>query len=169
MASEAAEPKASGINPWIVVVILVGTAMLTIALMALSTAMAPGSGTDEGWSPALLVHLATAIPAIPLGGWLLLRRPKGDRLHRLVGRLWVALMLTTAAASFWLTGLTGGLSPIHFFSVFAPLSIARAIYAARRGNMAAHRYSMLGAYLGLLTAGVFAFVPGRLLAGLAFG
>lgn len=168
MASKAARGGTAGVNPWVVAATAVGTVLVTVLLVALSGAMAPGGGTDEDWSPALAVHLGTAVPAIPLGAWLLARR-KGDRPHRVVGRLWMALMLGASVSSFWLTGLTGGFSPIHVFSVVTPLSIARAVWAARTGNMTAHRYAVIGAYVGLLTAGVFAFVPGRVLNGLLFG
>ena len=164
-----AKKKAMGLPLWMILLLAFATALLTMALIALSSAMAPGRGTGEYMTPALVIHLATALPAIPLGGWLLLRRRKGDRVHRLLGRVWAALMLTTSAASFWLTGLTGTLSPVHLFSVITPLSIARAVWAARIGNMRAHRTATTGAYIGLLVAGGFALVPSRLLGGLVFG
>jgi uncharacterized membrane protein len=169
MAGKAATANKRGLSIWVILLIALATALFTMAMIALSSAMAPAGGTEEYMPAALVIHLATALPAILLGGWLLLRRRKGDRLHRLLGRLWTALMLTTSAATFWLTGLTGGLSPIHVFSVITPLSIARAVWAARTGNMQAHRYAMTGAYIGLIVAGGFTLVPSRLLGGLLFG
>jgi uncharacterized membrane protein len=57
----------------------------------------------------LTLHLATVLPALPLGAVVLLRR-KGDLTHRLLGRVWTMLMLVAAASSFGLHSLTGHLS-----------------------------------------------------------
>ncbi|WP_213980386.1 DUF2306 domain-containing protein [Sphingomonas sp. dw_22] len=110
----------------------------------------------------LRLHLATVIPALPLGGWILLRR-KGDRLHRMLGRAWAALMLLTALSSFGLRYVTGGLSPIHLLSVLVLVSVPLAVRNARRGNIAAHRRAMTIVYASLVIAGFFTFLPGRLM------
>lgn len=128
----------------------------------------------EGWNPpagaevALYVHLFTVIPAVPLGA-VVLWRAKGDRMHRLLGRIWGALMMVTAVSSFWLQSLSGGLSFIHLFAVLTLVSIPLAIWNARRGNIRAHRNAMRGVYVGLIAAGLLALAPGRTLATLLFG
>ncbi len=39
-------------------------------------------------SPAIQIHVAAAVIAFALGGFVLFRR-KGDRLHRIGGKIWV--------------------------------------------------------------------------------
>jgi uncharacterized membrane protein len=141
---------------------LIGAAvtLLTATLTALSFGTAPSTHA-EPMSPALIVHLGTVLPALPFGAYLLLR-PKGGRIHRLLGRLWAGMMVVTAISSFWL-GSNGGLSFIHLFSVATLLSIPVAVIAIRRGDVRRHRGAMTGMFIGLVVAGAFAFSPGRLL------
>ena len=128
----------------------------------------------DGWSApagadvAFYVHLFTVVPAVPLGAYVLWRE-KGDRMHRLLGRMWGAMMMVTALSSFWLQDLSGGLSFIHLFSVLTLVSIPLAIWNVRRGNFRAHRNAMRGVYAGLIAAGLLAVVPGRTLGTLLFG
>ncbi len=110
----------------------------------------------------LALHLASVIPALPLGGYILVRR-KGDRLHKALGRVWILLMLSTALSSFGLRGMTGGFSWIHLLSILTIVTIPRGIWQAMRGDIARHKRSMTLLYVGLLSAGAFTFVPGRLL------
>lgn len=116
----------------------------------------------------LAIHLATVVPALPLGAWLLFRR-KGDRTHRLLGRTWAVLMLAGALSSFGLTGLMGHLSPIHILSVLTLVGVPRGVMLAMRGDVARHQQVMMRVYTGLVVAGLFAFVPGRMLGVWLFG
>jgi len=142
----------------------------TLALWGLSLLIR----RPEGWRPptgadvALYVHLFTVIPAVPLGGYVLWRK-KGDATHRLLGRIWGAMMMVAAASSFWLQGLSGGLSFIHLFSVLTLVSIPLGVWHARRGNLRGHMNAMRGVYAGLVAAGLLALVPGRTLGTLLFG
>jgi uncharacterized membrane protein len=138
----------------------VAITLLTATLTALSFGLAP-STRPEPMSPALIIHLGTVIPALPLGAYVLLSR-KGGRLHRLLGRIWAGMMVVTAISSFWLRS-NGSLSPIHIFAVITLVSIPLAVLAARRGDIERHRRAMMGTYIGLVIAGAFAFLPGRLL------
>ena len=55
---------------------------------------------------------------------------------------------------------------IHLFSVLVLTCIPLAIRNIRRGDVAAHRNAMVGVYVGgILIAGSFAMMPGRLLYG----
>ena len=143
--------------------------LLAILLLALGRRAASGEAsfpTVHGlW---LLLHLATVIPAIPLGAYVLLRR-KGDAHHKRLGRVWAMLMLVTALSSFGLTGLTGDYSPIHLLSILVLVTLPRAIWDARRGRLAGHRRTMTILYVSLLTAGFFTFLPGRLFGIWLFG
>lgn len=145
------------------------TTLVTAFLATLSAGLGTaGAEHGEPMPAALAIHLATVLPALPLGAYLLLRR-KGGRLHRLLGRIWAALMMTTAVASFWLTGEAGGLSFIHIFSVVTVIGVPVAVLAIRKGDVERHRWAMTSTFIGLVVAGAFAFTPGRLLGNLLFG
>lgn len=145
------------------------TILATLLMMALSN-LAIGHVQIRYETPpfALALHLATVIPALPLGAWVIWSQ-KGNARHKMLGRVWAFLMLTTAITSFWLRGISGGLSPIHIFSVITLISIPRGIWLARQGRIAAHQRAMISPYIGLVVAGLFAFVPGRILGTMAFG
>jgi uncharacterized membrane protein len=113
--------------------------------------------------PAVHVHLAATILALALGIAMLGRR-KGTSSHRLLGWIWVALMLTAAVSSFWITGLTGGYSPIHVLSLLVLVLVPLAVLAIRRGKVRRHRMAMIGLFFGaLVIPGLFTLLPGRLL------
>ncbi|PRB79953.1 DUF2306 domain-containing protein [Pseudomonas sp. MYb185] len=119
-------------------------------------------------------HLATVVPAFLIGGYLLLRA-KGTPSHRGLGRIYVALMLSTAIIALFMPAqvgpsLGGHFGLIHIFSAVVLVCIPLAIRAARRHQLIAHRAHMLGVYVGgVLIAGAFALMPGRLLHGWLFG
>lgn len=128
---------------------------------------APSTYRTPAW--AIWVHLATVLPALPLGAWLLWRPLKGDAAHRIGGRVWVALMLVTAIDSFWIRTLTGSIGPIHFFSVLTLVQLPRAIWFARTRQIDRHLKTMRGVFFGLIAAGFFAMAPGRTLWTFLFG
>lgn len=140
-----------------------------LILLAFTHAVVAGrpllAGRHDAW---LVLHLGSVIPAIPLGAYVLWRR-KGDRLHRLLGRAWGLLMMTAALSSFGLRGMTGGFSWIHILSIVVIVMIPRGIIQAIRQNIGAHRRTMTATYLGLVGAGLFTFMPGRLLGTWLFG
>ncbi|QWC84333.1 DUF2306 domain-containing protein [Nocardioidaceae bacterium] len=117
-------------------------------------------------APTALVaaHAAAAVVAIPLGGVQLLRRPRGDARHRVVGRAWVVLMVWVAASSFWIRDLRGGdFSWLHILSVVTLVSLGYSLWRIRAGDVRGHASAMLGSWLGLVIAGVFATaIPDRL-------
>lgn len=121
-------------------------------------------------STALTVHLATVIPAIPLGAYVLLARKGGTR-HRWLGGLWLMLMLVTATTTIFIRNLNhGSFSLIHLLTLLTLVSVPRAWLAARRRDFAAHRGHVLVFYTGaLLIAGFFTFLPGRTMWQWAFG
>jgi uncharacterized membrane protein len=113
-------------------------------------------------------HLATVIPAFLIGTSLLLMR-KGTPRHKLLGKIYMPLMLTTAAITLFMPAqvgprVVGHLGVIHAFSALVFYSVPTAYIQARRGNIAAHKAAMIGLYVGgILIAGSFAFMPGRML------
>ena len=55
----------------------------------------------------VLLHVTLASLALAVGGAMLARR-KGTRSHKLLGRIWVVLMLAVAASSFWSVEIRNG-------------------------------------------------------------
>ena len=117
------------------------------------------------------LHLTTVLPASVIGSILMLRR-KGTRSHRLWGKVFLLMMLFTAIITLFMPAAVGprwlghfGVS--HLFCIAVFISVPRAYFAARRGNIRAHRANMIGLYVGAIhIAGVFTFTPGRMMHGL---
>ena len=110
-------------------------------------------------SPTILLHLIAAVPSMILGG-VVLARPKGTIVHKLMGRVWIALMLVTAVGSFGIKS-QGQFSWIHILSVVTIVSIVTGLIAIRNGRRELHLRCMRGAYIGLMIAFVFTMAPGR--------
>lgn len=112
---------------------------------------------------AILIHISTVLPAIPLGGYLLLA-PKGGKRHMQLGKLWLSLMVTTAIAAIFIK-TSGSFSFIHIFVPLTLIASWKVIASARRGDMQEHKQQVIGLYLGaLMIPGVVAFaLPGRLM------
>ena len=111
---------------------------------------------------AIILHLSVVLPAVPLGGYILLSR-KGDARHRMLGKIWIALMvLTSITAIFVQTG--GTFSWIHIFVPTTLLTCWYTVSAARAGRIVAHKRSIVFLYLtGLIAPGLFTFLPERLM------
>jgi uncharacterized membrane protein len=118
--------------------------------------------------PLAYAHLATVLPAFVIGTYLLIRR-KGSPLHRLLGKIFMILMMTTALITLFMPAVVGPtlfnhFGFIHIFSVLTIQGVPKAYFAAKRHDVITHRNNMIGLYIGgLLIAGAFAFMPGRLL------
>lgn len=114
------------------------------------------------------LHLSTVVPAFFLGAYLLLAR-KGTSAHKLVGKIYMAFMVTTAVISLFMSAQIGPalwdhFGFIHLFSLLVLYSVPAAYIAARQHNIKAHSINMIGVYVGgILIAGAFTFAPGRLL------
>ena len=116
------------------------------------------------------VHLASAMSAFLIGVILLLG-VKGNTAHRVLGYGWVAAMAMTAGSSFFLFGgITEHVSLIHALSAWTLIGLPMGIAAARRRNIKAHAKHMTGMFTGgMAIAGLFTFLPGRLMWSLFFG
>lgn len=115
----------------------------------------------------ILLHIVAALAAVFIGAIVLIR-PKGTALHRLMGRVWVALMLIVAVGSFFIQA-RDRLSLIHILSGVIIVSMASAIYAVRHSNLYRHKISMRISYASLCIAGLFTLLPYRMLGQLIFG
>lgn len=141
-------------------------AVLVIGLVAL----ARGGARVPRLPWPVLVHVATVIPALAIGSFVLLR-PKGLPLHRALGWLFAVLMMTTAAVT-WRVRVSdpGRFSFIHLFSLLTLVTVPRLVWNARHRRVDAHRRGVLGLMSGgLVLAGFFTFLPSRLLGGWLFG
>lgn len=120
------------------------------------------------FTPAIWIHLSAALAALALGASVFLAR-KGTLLHRVSGRVWAGLMLVAAISSFWIKG-NGSYSWIHLLSIVTLVLLAAVVYAAMSGHIRRHRAGVIALYSGsLVTAGLFALLPGRLLGKMVWG
>jgi uncharacterized membrane protein len=124
---------------------------------------------------AVKLHVVTVVPAFLLGTWLIFVSRKGARYHRAIGYVYLGLMTITSIAALFVrtimpNGPFLGFSPIHLFIPLTLSGVVGALYYARRHNIRAHRRSMLGVYIGgLLIAGSFTLLPGRIMYAVFFG
>jgi uncharacterized membrane protein len=120
---------------------------------------------------AVQLHAYAALAAFALGA-VQLARVKGTAQHRALGYTWVALMLVVAISSFWIQDMRvwGPWSPIHLLAILVLLMLPLAVYFARIQRVRGHKLTMLGLFAGaLVVAGLFTFVPGRLMHQVVFG
>lgn len=156
----------NGISPLLRAIVATGGIVMTIvtcaALARLALGMVPSYGVQK--DIALIIHLAAVLPAVPLGLYILLSR-KGDARHKLLGRIWLILMVLTAASAIFIRNLNGGqFSFIHLFVPLTFIAVYETIATARKGNIKAHRKNLIGLYIGaLLIPGTFSFLPDRLM------
>jgi uncharacterized membrane protein len=122
-------------------------------------------------APVIRLHAFAAMAAFALG-IVQLAAPKGTLPHRMIGWIWVALMAVIAISSFWIHQLRiiGAFSPIHLLSIFTLVMLPLAVLHAHRHRVLQHRNFMIGIFTGaLVIAGLFTFVPGRIMYAVAFG
>lgn len=113
-----------------------------------------------------IFHLITALLAIGVGAVVLLVRPKGTRLHRQLGLVYVAAMLALNVSALGIYRLLGTFGPFHAAAIISLISVllgwrnARQAKASRlardkeaRGRwVEGHYYWMTWSYVGLLAA-----------------
>jgi uncharacterized membrane protein len=122
-------------------------------------------------SGTIPLHAFAAMAAFALG-IVQFAAPKGTLPHRTVGWIWVGLMAVVAASSFWIheIRLLGPWSPIHLLSIFTLIVLPIAVWRARRHRVADHRRIMIMIFVGaLVIAGLFTFLPGRIMHAVVFG
>lgn len=119
------------------------------------------------------VHLGTIFPAFLIATYLMVKR-KGTPVHKRLGKIYMLLMLISALVSLFMSAqvgptVLGHFGFIHLLSFLVLYSVPAAYFAARQGNVKTHSIHMVGLYVGgLLIAGAFTFMPGRLLHGWFF-
>jgi uncharacterized membrane protein len=122
-------------------------------------------------SPTIQIHAFAAMAALVVGA-VQFSAPKGTLPHRTIGALWVLLMLVVSISSFFIhtIRLWGPWSPIHLLSIFTLCALPLAVLYAHRHSVKRHRLAMISIYTGgLVIAGLFTFVPGRIMHAVLFG
>ena len=105
------------------------------------------------WTIVIAAHAITAVLAIALGAFNLIRTVKGDPLHKAVGRAWSGLMLFVSASAFFIGGFTDLIDILlHLLAAWTIISILTGIILAKRGDIKGHRAFMTGSYIGLIGA-----------------
>lgn len=119
-------------------------------------------------TPLVYAHLATVLPAFVMGTYLMFSR-KGSKAHRLLGKIYMLLMVATAIIALFIKAevgpqLLGHFGFIHLFSILLLYSVPTAYFAALRHDRKSHAWRMISVYVGgLLIAGGFTLMPGRLM------
>lgn len=116
-------------------------------------------------APAIIqLHIAAAVLALGIGTALLIGT-KGRTLHKVMGWTWVVSMATVAVSSLFIQSIhPGRYSWIHLLSGWTIVALPMAVAAIKRRNIRLHRRMMTGLFVGgLIVAGAFTFVPGRLM------
>lgn len=141
----------------------VGAALVIAAVVSLKP-HAPDLSLVAAAPTVVQVHLTAALTALAIG-IVLMMRVKGTTLHKTLGWTWVVAMGITAVSSLFIRGMNPGhFSFIHLLSGWTIVALPGAVYAIRRGKVAAHRRAMTAMFVGgLLLAGLFTFIPGRLM------
>lgn len=101
-------------------------------------------------------HVGSALLAMVLGLWVLLRR-KGDRLHIRLGQAYAACMLLVNATAFGLYKLFGTFGPFHVAAIISLLTLAAGMRAVlprlrRKGWLVRHLTYMYWSVIGLYAA-----------------
>ena len=104
---------------------------------------------------------ATSSPRSPASSsavYQVWRRPKGDARHRLLGRVWVVLILWTAVSSFWIRHINdGAFSWLHVLSVVTLVTVTLGVVNAEARQPARPTAdNMVGSWLGACGAMVAA-------------
>jgi uncharacterized membrane protein len=122
-------------------------------------------------APAIQLHAFAAMAAFGLG-IVQFAAPKGTLPHRTIGWIWVALMTVVGVSAFFIheIRLWGPWSPIHLLAIFTLVTLPLAVWHAHRHAVDRHRWAMISIFTGgLVIAGLFTFLPGRIMHAVAFG
>ena len=125
----------------------------------------------------IYAHIALALVAVPVGAFIFLAK-KGTAQHKLVGRVWVVILLIVSLSAILIQEINPEeYSLIHLLIPWIIGSLVYSIWNIKRFKKTrhikyrqAHMDSMIGVYIGaLLVAGAFTLLPGRFLYGVFFG
>ena len=122
-------------------------------------------------SSVIQLHAVAALSAFVLG-LVQLSAPKGTIPHRIVGWVWVAIMLAVSISAFWIHAirLWGPWSPIHVLAILTLIMVPTGVLFARRHAVAHLRWTMISIFVSaLVITGLFTLLPGRIMHAVVFG
>ena len=124
------------------------------------------------------IHAFSAMAAFLLG-IVQFAAPKGTLPHKSLGLVWIALMAAISVSSIFIRpSIAPGLpiwkwfSPIHIFTVLTFIGIFQGVQFLLKGGdtIKIHARAFRNIFIGgLVIAGAFAFLPGRIMNDVAFG
>ncbi len=126
------------------------------------------------YTDLMFIHLATVVPCFFIGTFLLIIR-KGTKIHISLGRIYMILMLFTAAVTLLMPAKVGSqifnhFGYLHSFCLLTIYTVPTAYWAIKRGDVVSHKRKMILLYFGaLVIAGGGTFFPGRYFYELFFG
>lgn len=129
---------------------------------------------DLWYETLSFMHLGTIAPAFLMATFMMVTK-KGTEVHKLLGRIYMVLMLFTATVTLLMSAQVGPrlfnhFGFIHLLSVLVLYCVPSAYWAIKNGNVKRHKWSMIGLYIGgLIVAGGFTLMPGRMLGNVLFG
>lgn len=131
---------------------------------------------EASW--VIQVHAFGAMAALLLGVIQLIA-PKGTMPHKTLGVVWVLIMAVIAVSSIFIRPsvfpglpITQWFSFIHLFTLLTFWGVFQGTYFLLKGGSGLKRHSgpFIGMFIGgLIVAGGFAFLPGRIMHQVAFG
>lgn len=129
---------------------------------------------DLWYETLSFMHLGAIAPAFLMATFMMVTK-KGTEVHKLIGRIYMVLMLFTAMVTLLMSAQVGPrlfnhFGFIHLLSVLVLYCVPSAYWAIKNGNVKRHKWSMIGLYIGgLIVAGGFTLMPGRMLGNMLFG
>ena len=107
------------------------------------------------------LHFLAALGALLLG-IVVLKQPKGTTRHRVLGSIWVLLMMIINTSAFTMYDIAGRPNLFHFFAVVSFVTVAFGYVSIRRYALTGdarylvnHRIYMTWGYFGLASAGAW--------------
>lgn len=121
-------------------------------------------------SPQIIIHLAAALSATVLGPfalWARLSSKQRPKLHRVFGYAWVTTMLVTAITAIFIKSNFAFWLHFSWIHLLIPVTLGSMFWAFRalaKGNIRAHKFTMLSLYINAcIITGALTLLPGRLL------
>ncbi|MEM8770199.1 MAG: hypothetical protein AAGD92_00995 [Pseudomonadota bacterium] len=131
---------------------------------------------EASW--VIQAHAYSAMAAFLLGLFQF-AAPKGTLPHKTIGFVWIVLMSAITVSSIFIvpsiapgTPFLQWFGPIHVFTLITGYGVVQGTYFLLRGGkgLKRHKGPFLGIYIGgIIIAGGFAFLPGRIMHEVVFG